>query len=259
MLKTHLHSIIGLAGVADDEREIAQSLGRRFEIPMILMAIWIIIQWYAEERGMLSGAIVFLADWVIWLFFVVETTVLTYFVKDKYRYLRNNWINLLIIFMGIPVVAGLSNYAGALRSLRLLLMFAILLNISDTIRQVLSRNHLGMTLLVSFIIIIVGGILIAGIDPAIDSVGEGLWWAWVTITTVGYGDVVPVSLAGKLFGAFLILMGVALFSLLTANFSAFFISREEGAEKRIELEMMEKLDRIEKRLEKLESLCKKNQ
>ena len=227
-------------------------MGRKFEIPMLLVAIWIVVEWYAELQGVFPSSYAYITDLIIWLFFVSETIILTYLTNDKLRYLRTNWINLLIIFVGVPVVWGVSSYAGILRSLRLLLLVAILVNLSDTIRQVLSRNHLGITLVIALIIIMLSGILIAGIDPNIDSVWEGLWWAWVTVTTVGYGDVVPVSVAGKLFGALLILLGIGLFSLLTASFSAFFVSKEEQKEKEIEKQTLEKLVAIEKKLTELE-------
>lgn len=252
-----LYAIIGLAGVSPDETERAQRIGRRFEVPMLLLAIWILIQWYMEKRGLISSRLTDVSDLLIWLFFIIESVVLTWLVKDKLRHLRNNWINLVIILLGIPIIWGISTYAGALRSMRLLLMVAILTNISETARQILSRNHLGTTLLVAMGIIIIGGVMMAGIDPGIDSIGQGLWWAWVTVTTVGYGDVVPTSNPGKLFGAFLILLGVGLFSLLTASFSAFFISKEETTHN-LDREILESLEQITQRLGKLENSIKQH-
>lgn len=224
---------------------------------MLVLAIWILIQWYMERRGLISETLAAISDILIWLFFIIETVVLTCLVRDRLRHLRCNWINLVIIVLGIPIIWGFSTYAGALRSLRLLLMVAILVNMSETARQILSRNHLGTTLLIAAGIIIIGGVLMAGIDPSISSIGQGLWWAWVTVTTVGYGDVVPSSDAGKLFGAFLILLGVGLFSLLTASFSAFFISKEETANK-LDREILEGLEQITQRLEKLENSINKS-
>lgn len=246
-------SIFGLSGVASDETEIAQRWGRHFEIPMLLLALWILVEWYAETKGDFPAELSWITDWGIWLFFILETTVLTFFVKDKTRYIQGNWINLLIIVMGIPILWGDASYAGALRSLRLLLMLTLILNISDTVREVLSRNNLGVTLLVAFIFIIFSGIFIAGIDPSVDSLWEGIWWAWVTVTTVGYGDIVPSSVAGKIFGAFLILLGIGLFSLLTANFSALFIAREEKNVRQKEEDAINILKQIEQRLSTLET------
>lgn len=256
MITTHMHTILGFAGVADNEHELAQQWGRRFEVPMILVAIWMLVGWYAQLNGIISQDFVDITDIVIWLCFIIETTVLTMLVEDKWRYLRSNWANVAIILMGIPVIWGGFSYAAALRSLRLLLLGAVFLHVSDSVRQVLARNHLGVTLLVSFYIIVASGIIIAGIDPAIDTFWEGIWWAWVTVTTVGYGDIVPHSNVGKLFGAVLILLGVGLFSLLTASFSAFFISQDKDE---ISSKEQNTLEKIEQRLANLEDLLQESQ
>mgnify|MGYP001828259687 CR=1 FL=1 len=106
------------------------------------------------------------------------------------------------------------------------------------------------TAAVALFIIIVSGILIAGLDPAIDNIWDGFWWAWVTVTTVGYGDIVPNTGAGKIFGRLLILFGLGLFSLITASFSAFLLSKDEEQIMKDEKEELMRLGRIEKRIEK---------
>jgi len=147
---------------------------------------------------------------------------------------------------------GGGNHAAALRTLRLLLMFPLLLKSSKTVRKILTRNHLGTTLLVALTFTLMSGFLIAGIDPSIDTVWEGIWWAWVTVATVGYGDVVPQSTAGKVFGGVVILFGLGFFSLLTASFSAYFVSRGEMEIEEEEVEEIYRLKDIEKRMEKIE-------
>jgi voltage-gated potassium channel len=53
-----------------------------------------------------------------------------------------------------------------------------------------------------------------------DSLGEGLWWALQTVTTVGYGDVVPSSGAGRVIGAFVMVSGIAFLTVITAAVTA---------------------------------------
>jgi len=154
--------------------------------------------------------------------------------------------------MGVPILWGAPSYATALRTLRLFLIATLFLHISDTIRQVLAKNKLGITLLVGFFFILAPGMLIAGLDPAIDTVWEGIWWAWVTVTTVGYGDIVPSSHVGRMFAALLILLGIGLFSLLTANFSAFFISKDEQKDRAANKMILRKLTKLEKKLDQIE-------
>ena len=247
-----LYLLTGLAGVEANERTAARRWAGRFELPMILLAIWILIEWYLREKGIYSVLFGRITDWVIWLFFVLETAVLTSLVENKLRYLRSNWMNLLIICVGLPLLWGGGTYAAALRALRVLLIFPLLLNTSITVRKVLARNHLGTTLLIALAFTLMSGLLIAGIDPTIENVWQGIWWAWVTVATVGYGDIVPQSTAGKVFGAVVILFGVGFFSLLTASFSAYFISRGEVEIEEEEIEEIYRLRDIERRIETME-------
>ncbi len=223
MIRQRIHDWVGLSGIADNENPVAKTVARYLEWPMLIIALWILVSWYwSSQSGMAKGEL--LLNWVIWLFFVLETTLLTSLVDDKRRYLKGNWLNLVIILAGIPVLWGYMPYATALRSLRLLIFLSMLAQVSSTIRAVLSRNNLGPTMMISAFIIVTAGYLIAGIDPNIETPADGIWWAWVTVTTVGYGDLVPSSTEGRIFGGLLILMGIGLFSMLTASFSAFFIS-----------------------------------
>jgi len=247
-----LNLLTGLSGVAKDENPAAQRWARRFEAPMIMLAIWILIEWYLREKGIYSELFGQITDWIIWLFFVLETVVLTSLVRNKSLYLRSNWMNLLIISAGLPLLWGGGTYAAALRSLRLLLIFPLLLNTTVTVRKVLSRNYLGSVLLVALAFTLMSGLLMAGIDPSIENVWEGIWWAWVTVATVGYGDIVPQSAAGKMFGAVVILFGVGFFSLLTASFSAYFVSRGEIEIEEEEVEEINQLNDIERRIDAME-------
>jgi len=217
---------VGIAGVDPLENEVARRWATRFELPMLFVVLWIPIQWYMEVQGVVGHPASRLGDWVIWLTFVVETTTLTLLVNDWRIYLRQNWMNLLIILVGLPLIWDITPYAALLRSLRLLLLVSFLVRFSSTLREVLAHNRLGTTLAVSLVVIVMAGLLMSAIDPSVSTPWDGIWWAWVTVTTVGYGDIVPTTAAGKLFGSLLILLGVGLFSLMTASFSSFFIGRD---------------------------------
>ena len=220
MFNNKLNLLIGLSGVEVDENALAQRVGRRFEIPMILLAVWIFLEWFLRDKGIYSALFDQVTDWIVWLFFLLETIVLTSLVDNKFGYLRRNWMNLFIICIGVPLFWGGGTYAAALRAIRVLLILPLLLNTSLVVRKVLVRNHLATIVLAALGFTMMSGFLIAGIDPAIENVWQGIWWAWVTVATVGYGDTVPVSVAGKVFGAVVIMFGVGFFAMLTASFSA---------------------------------------
>ena len=252
-----LSVMTGLSGVAADEPEVARRWARHFELPMILLAIWMLVEWYLRGKNIYSVIFDQITDWTIWLFFLLETVVITSLVKNRLRYLRGNWMNLLIITLGFPMLWAGSNYAAILRALRVLLIFPILLSVSATMRKVLARNYLGPVLLVALFFTLMSGLLMAGIDPAIENVWQGIWWAWVTVATIGYGDIVPQSFAGKALGAVVILFGVAFFSILTASFSAYFVSRGEVEIEEEEIEEINQLKDIERRIEHMEKTLKR--
>ncbi len=92
------------------------------------------------------------------------------------------------------------------------------------------RNLLITILLFIFIISLSGATVFYLIElqsnPALKSFGQAVWWVLVSITTVGYGDIVPVTSAGKFLGVILIFTGVALVSMFTATVSSIFVAQK---------------------------------
>jgi voltage-gated potassium channel len=84
-----------------------------------------------------------------------------------------------------------------------------------------------------------------------DGLGDALWWAVQTVTTVGYGDVVPEHVAGRLIGGVLMLQGIALLTVITASVTATLI--EQARRRRAEPDsVLATLEQIESRLEAIE-------
>lgn len=252
--------LLGIAGVNASESPTAIKWARRLEWPVLIVALWIPIQWYLEETGSVTLKTARWLDWAIWLVFLFETTLLSTLVRDKKHYLLSNWMNLVIIIAGVPMEWTYTPLIGALRNLRLLLMMFLLLRLSHRIRSYLARGQLGIMLLITGIVIVLAGIIISRLDPSIGSIWDGMWYAWVTISHTGYGDIVPKTTSGRFFGGILILLGVVLVTVFTANLSAFLIgsnSEDEGQdaknlnqESKVTLQdVMKRLDRIERMLE----------
>ena len=169
-------------------------------------------------------------------------------------------MNLVIIFGGVPMEWTYTPLIGILRNLRLLLMLFLLMRLSHRIRDYLVRGHLGVMMVITGIVIVLAGIIITRLDPSIGSIWDGMWYSWVTISHTGYGDIVPKTGAARFFGGILILLGVVLVTVFTANLSALLIGGdvrkvEREVEKEEQLseanlnEVMARLDRIERLLE----------
>lgn len=257
---THL---LGIAGVEPTERAAAVEWAQRLEWPVMLVALWIPVQWYLEETGMVSLEKARLFDWAIWMVFLFETVLLTSLVRNKKRYLQTNWMNLIIITAGVPMEWTYTPLIGAFRNLRLMLMMFLLMRLSNRIRSYLVRGHMGVMLMITGIIVVLAGIIISRLDPSIGSIWDGMWYSWVTISHTGYGDIVPRTGAARFFGGMLILLGVVLVTVFTANLSAFLIGGDvKKVEREVEKEEYvseQKLQEINARLERIERLLEEQQ
>jgi voltage-gated potassium channel len=120
--------ILGLAGVDKHENAKAHYWGRLFAWPMLIMAVWLIAQWYFLSEGAISAELGNLVSWLIWLAFVIETVILTSVVNDKKRYLAQNWMNVFIIISAFPVFWGAMPMTALLRALRLLIIPRLIAN-----------------------------------------------------------------------------------------------------------------------------------
>lgn len=115
----------------------------------------------------------------------------------------------------------------------------------------------GVTILLG----ILAGVLVSVIaSKDFPTVGTGIWWAIVTLATVGYGDVVPTTPWGKVVGSVVIVLGVTFLAFLTATVTSYFVSTDQEAAKQREVaereaadrELRDVLDRLEKRLASIE-------
>lgn len=242
-----INVLLGVAGVNTNESVKAKRIGRLFEF-LVLLALLVV---FAQVLMLYSETLI-QSNWVtnaIWLVFFLELIVNLYNVKNKPRYLKENWLNVIIVLIAFPGVNWGSDWAVIVRSLRLLLFVRFFTDFMKDIVAVLNRNRFGQILVASAFIILGAGALFSYLEDR--TFWDGVWYALVTITTVGYGDVVPVSDYGRIFGVVLILFGVVFFSLVTANISAFLIGSDQ---RRVEKDILQHMKLSEKRMAEQQTL-----
>lgn len=152
---------------------------------------------------------------VTWVVFVADYAVRVSLAPGRWRYVREHPLELAVVALPalrplllISVVARL-NRVGALRMRGQVVRYAVA----------------GTALLV-----LLGGLTVTqaerGVPGAsIVDAGDGFWWTMVTITTIGYGDMVPVSVHGRLIAVCLMLGGIALLGVVTATLSSWLVER----------------------------------
>jgi voltage-gated potassium channel len=109
---------------------------------------------------------------------------------------------------------------------------------------------------VSTAITVGAGLLVTVVDREnFPSIGAGLWWSVQTVTTVGYGDNIPMNLAGRLVAVLVMLLGISFLTVITASITSTFVarSRREQTPSDTETAMAEQFRRIDSRLERIEA------
>jgi voltage-gated potassium channel len=107
---------------------------------------------------------------------------------------------------------------------------------------------------VSTVMTVVAGLLMTVVDrETFPSIGSGLWWAMQTVTTVGYGDIIPMNLAGRLVAALVMLLGIGFLTVITASITSTFVSRSRHEPSAAETAMAERLRQLDSRLERIEA------
>ena len=114
---------------------------------------------------------------------------------------------------------------------------------------------------VTIAITLVSGILMTVVDREnYPSIGSGLWWAVQTTTTVGYGDNVPTTVAGRLVAVLVMFFGIGFLTVITAAITSTFVTRSRFEQKGADPEppTAEQLRRLDERLERIEAALRRS-
>lgn len=186
-----------------------------------------------------------LIDYGICLFFFIDFLMQLYSAKNKWRYMRWGWIDLV---SSIPAADFLlaGRVVRLVRLLRVLRAFRSLRMLSDYIFLSRIRGTFTSVSVIAILMIIFSAIAILEVEQSPDSnirsAEDAIWWAYVTITTVGYGDKYPVTTLGRLIAAVLMTVGVGLFGTFTAFVASWFVieKSEEMEEEEEEKELQQR-------------------
>ena len=227
-------------------------LERYFEIPMIIFGILVLPVLYIQmtSTNPLLRSIAFVIDVLIWLAFLIEFVTLISVTKDKKRYVKTNWLNLAIIVLSPPLpLRALPGFEALriIRVLRVLRVFVVLSRGTKGFKKFYAKNSINYVLYLTVILVFICGFIFSIFEKG-KSFFDGIWLAIETVSTVGYGDIAPLTSAGRVLGIVLIFLGIGFMSMLTAAISAYFVEKDSNREMK---QILEKLDKLSKELEEL--------
>ena len=221
---------IGLAGIAPDDNPRAHFWQARLHGLMVAIAL-LAVPAYLLENAVTSPILHRIStalDGVIFGAFLAEAVWMTWVSSHPVRYLVDNWLNLVILLAALASVLGAATeWVALVRVLRVAIAGLVMVRTATGFGVLFTRRGAPMLVGAAFLVLLTAGGMFYWLEPSIDSYWDGLWLAFVTGMTIGYGDVVPTTGAARIVAAGIGLIGVALVTLFTANVVSYFVGGEE--------------------------------
>ena len=166
---------------------------------------------------------------------------------------------MIIVIFSFPIVPKGLESSGFLRfarlprllnGLRFFRLAALLNRFASTVKAIFNSKGLRFIVYATIGIILFFGFLFYISEPAVKTYSDGLWWALVTITTVGYGDITPLTNLGRIIASALMIMGIGFIATITAAVSSYFIYSFGDKDVTIN-DLAKKLDKLEVEIQNL--------
>lgn len=192
-------------------------------------------------------------SWGIWLVFVIEFTIRLLLTPDRLRMLRTHVFDILVLVLPfLRVFRGVRALRSVARAIFAIGGMTLSGRALETTRRVARGKGVPYVMGLVTLAAIAGALIVLHVETGvpgsnIGTLGDALWWALSTVTTVGYGDRYPTTTEGRVVAFALMLLGLGLFSLVTARIAAFFVGDDQaGEEARQEFRQLnERLARVE--------------
>jgi voltage-gated potassium channel len=229
-----------------DER--SDRVAKRLERPLLVAAVLTIpvtiLQLLPADDPWLGIADVL--NWMIWLTFLAEAAIMLAVVPSRRQWLRGHPLEVIIILATPPFITSAVQAIRVLRVLRLLR----LLRLAPLARALFSAEGLRYAALLTLLTALAGGAAFASVEKI--SLGNGIYWAITTMTTVGYGDITPKTPEGKVIAITVMAVGIGFATLLIGAISERFIKKDVTELAIDDADLLEQVRDISSRLQRLE-------
>ena len=225
------------------------AFAKAVDVPMLVITLlWLpvlIVPLVVPLHGAMAETFATI-DYIVWALFALEYIVKFSLAPQRGYFFRTHLLDLLIVAVPFfrPLRMG--------RLVRLLRLTRVAVVMGEALRRgksILTHNGFHFVVLTAAVLVFVCAGLVTFAErnakgANIHDFGQGLWWAIVTVTTVGYGDRYPTTPFGQGVAVLLMLVGIGLIGTLTATVASYFVQEKTTATE-------ERLERIEALLSQL--------
>lgn len=170
----------------------------------------------------------------ICIFFFIDFCIRFYQSENKLKFMRWGWVDLI---SSIPMinVLRLGRIFRLIRLIRIIKAFHTTQQFISYVFKNKAKGTFSSATILAILMIIFSSIAILQVEDTYNSniitAGDAIWWAFTTITTIGYGDRYPVTTEGRIIALFLMTVGVGLFGTFTAYIASIFVSDKKYNQK----------------------------
>lgn len=207
--------------------------------PLAIAAMTFLVAYSWQVIGELTGTAADVAEaviWVTWGLFVIDYVVNLWLAAHRWRWFSTHLFDLAVVVLPM------------LRPLRLLRLVTLLAVLQRTAGAAFRGRVILYVIGASLLLVWVAAVAVLdaerGQDGSIQTIGDGLWWAFVTITTVGYGDYFPVTPTGQFIAVGVMIGGIALIGVVTATLASWIVEKvgqstsNDQAATRVEMDLL---------------------
>ncbi|MFH8447349.1 potassium channel family protein [Streptomyces sp. NPDC018026] len=197
---------------------------RRSQRPLLVLAVAFAVAYAVpivdDSTSRAVGRACQAIEWCVWGAFTVDYLIRLRLAPERLKFVRTHWLDLCAV--ALPL----------LQPLRLLRLVSTLLLVGRRARM---ASQIRLTTYVAgavVVLLVFGSLAVLSVERNapegnIRTLDDAMWWSFTTMTTVGYGDLAPTTGVGRLLAVGLMLSGIALLGVVTANIAAWFIARFE--------------------------------
>jgi voltage-gated potassium channel len=194
-------------------------------------------------------------DTLVCVLLLTDFVIRFYTAESKLAFLKWGWIDLIASIPNIPILR-VGRLIRILRVIRLLRAIRATQKISSVLLKNKLQTGVASVVLTSFLLVMfcsIGILICEQSDPDanIKTAGDAIWWSVSTITTVGYGDVYPVTAEGRILAMVLMVSGIGLFGILSGLAASFFVGPKQRSIVHEENLILARLEKLEEKIDQL--------